>query len=120
MENVRCWKIGIDLTEEAVRVSLIRLAGRDKEIDRIVHIFCVVTQKPIIIGETGVGKTAIVKVWAQKIAQGSVPKDLRDKWIFQLDVASLVAEQVTGENLKKDSATLLMNTWIQQSNYFIY
>ena len=85
-------KYGIDLTEEARAGKLDPIAGRDKEIDRVIHILLRRTKNnPIIIGETGVGKTAIVEGLAQKIVQGAVPKDLRDKRLFQLDVASLVA-----------------------------
>ncbi len=85
-------KYGIDLTEEARAGKLDPIAGRDKEIERVVHILLRRTKNnPIIIGETGVGKTAIVEGLAQKIVQGAVPKDLQDKRIFQLDVASLVA-----------------------------
>ncbi|HWY79442.1 MAG TPA: AAA family ATPase, partial [Candidatus Sulfotelmatobacter sp.] len=85
-------KYGVDLTEEARSGKLDPIAGRDKEIDRIIHILLRRTKNnPIIIGETGVGKTAIVEGLAQKIVQGAVPKDLQDKRIFQLDVASLIA-----------------------------
>jgi ATP-dependent Clp protease ATP-binding subunit ClpC len=85
-------KFGIDLTEEAREGRLDPVAGRDKEVDRIEHILLRRTKNnPIIIGETGVGKTAIVEGLAQKIVAGQVPKDLQDKRLFQLDVASLVA-----------------------------
>ncbi|HSX09475.1 MAG TPA: AAA family ATPase [Candidatus Saccharimonadales bacterium] len=85
-------KYGIDLTEEARAGKLDPIAGRDKEIDRMIHVLLRRTKNnPIIIGEPGVGKTAIVEGLAQKIVQGSVPKELQDKRIFQLDVASLVA-----------------------------
>lgn len=85
-------KFGIDLTEEARAGRLDPVAGRDKEIDRMVHVLLRRTKNnPIIIGEPGVGKTALVEGIAQKIVQGGVPKDLQDKRIFQLDVASLVA-----------------------------
>ena len=85
-------KYGIDLTEEARAGRLDPVAGRDKEIDRIVHVLLRRTKNnPIIIGEPGVGKTAIVEGLAQKIVSGEVPKDLQEKRIFQLDVASLVA-----------------------------
>src|SRR5579885_457993 len=85
-------KYGIDLTEEARAGHLDPIAGRDKEIDRVIHILLLRTKNnPIIIGETGVGKTAIVEGLAQKIVSGSVPHDLLDKRIFQLDVASLIA-----------------------------
>lgn len=85
-------KYGVDLNEEARAGKLDPIAGRDLEIDRMVHILLRRTKNnPIIIGETGVGKTAIVEGLAQKIVGGQVPKDLQDKRIFQLDVASLVA-----------------------------
>ncbi len=85
-------KYGTDLTAEAKAGRLDPIAGRDKEIDRMVHILLRRTKNnPIIIGETGVGKTALVEGLAQKIVQGAVPKDLLEKRIFQLDVASLVA-----------------------------
>ena len=85
-------KYGVDLNEEARAGKLDPIAGRDEEIDRIVHILLRRTKNnPIIIGETGVGKTAIVEGLAQKIVAGQVPKDLAEKRVFQLDVASLVA-----------------------------
>ena len=85
-------KYGIDLTAEAREGRLDPVAGRDKEVDRIVHILLRRTKNnPIIIGDTGVGKTAIVEGLAQMIVAGRTPKDLNDKRIFQLDVASLIA-----------------------------
>lgn len=85
-------KYGTDLTEEARAGRLDPVAGRDKEIDRMIHVLLRRTKNnPIIIGEPGVGKTALVEGIAQKIVQGAVPKDLQEKRIFQLDVASLVA-----------------------------
>ncbi|MBU4015903.1 ATP-dependent Clp protease ATP-binding subunit [Patescibacteria group bacterium] len=85
-------KYAIDLTSEAREGKLDPVAGRDKEIDRIIHILLRRTKNnPIIIGETGVGKTAIVEGLAQKIIVNAIPKDLINKRIFQLDVASLVA-----------------------------
>lgn len=85
-------KYGVDLNEQARAGKLDPIAGRDAEIDRMIHILLRRTKNnPIIIGETGVGKTAIVEGLAQKIVSGQIPKDLSDKRIFQLDVASLVA-----------------------------
>ncbi len=85
-------KYAIDLTQEAREGKLDPVAGREKEVDRIVHILLRRTKNnPIIIGETGVGKTAIVEGLAQKIVANGVPKDLLNKRLFQLDVASLVA-----------------------------
>lgn len=83
---------GIDLTEEAKAGKLDPIAGRDKEIDRLIHILLRRTKNnPIIIGEAGVGKTAIVEGLAEKIVSSDVPSELKDKKIFQLDLASLVA-----------------------------
>lgn len=85
-------KYGIDLTEEARAGRLDPVAGRDKEVDRMVHVLLRRTKNnPIIIGEPGVGKTAIVEGLAQMIVAGRVPKDLTDKRIFQLDVSSMIA-----------------------------
>ena len=85
-------KFGIDLTEEARQGQLDPLTGRDKEIERLIHILLRRTKNnPIIIGEAGVGKTAIVEALAQKIVEGNVPQDLKDKKIMMLEVSSLVA-----------------------------
>lgn len=85
-------KYGVDLTEEAKQGMLDPITGRDKETERVIHILLRRTKNnPIIIGEAGVGKTAIVESLAEKIAQGSVPHDLLTKRIIQLELASLVA-----------------------------
>lgn len=85
-------KYGIDLTQEAKDGRLDPIAGRERETERLIHILLRRTKNnPIIIGEAGVGKTAIVESLAQKIAQGSVPHDLLNKRIIQLELASLVA-----------------------------
>lgn len=85
-------KFGIDLTEQARQGLLDPVTGRDKEVDRIVHIVLRRTKNnPLLIGEAGVGKTAIVEAMALKIAEGSVPQELKNKRIIQLEMASLIA-----------------------------
>ena len=83
---------GIDLTAQAKNGELDPIAGRDREVERVVHILLRRTKNnPIIIGEAGVGKTAIVEGLAQSIATGKAPKDLQNKKIIQLDLSSMVA-----------------------------
>lgn len=83
---------GIDLTEQAKNNELDPISGRDREIERVVHILLRRTKNnPVIIGEAGVGKTAIVEALAQQLALGKAPKDLENKKIIQLDLSSMVA-----------------------------
>ncbi len=85
-------RYSIDLTSEAKEGRLDPVTGRDREIERLIHILLRRTKNnPIIIGEAGVGKTAIVEGLAQKIIEGSVPKDLTGRRVMQLDLASLIA-----------------------------
>lgn len=85
-------RYSIDLTAEAKQGTLDPVTGRDREIERLIHILLRRTKNnPIIIGEAGVGKTAIVEGLAQKIVDGVVPKDLSGRKIMQLDMASLIA-----------------------------
>lgn len=83
---------GIDLTEQARAGKLDPIAGRDREVDRMVHILLRRTKNnPIIIGEAGVGKTAIVEGLAQLMVTGKVSPELTSKKIIQLDLSSMIA-----------------------------
>jgi ATP-dependent Clp protease ATP-binding subunit ClpC len=81
-----------DLTQCALDNQLDPLVGRDNELERVVQILCRRTKNnPVLIGEPGVGKTAIVEGLAQRIADGDVPPPLADKRILQLDLSLIVA-----------------------------
>jgi len=81
-----------DLTQSAMDQQLDPLVGRDAEVERVIQILCRRTKNnPVLIGEPGVGKTAIVEGLAQKIADGEVPSFLADKRILALDLSLIVA-----------------------------
>ena len=81
-----------DLTQAAMDNTLDPLVGRDAELERVVQILCRRTKNnPVLIGEPGVGKTAIVEGLAQRIADGEVPSFLADKRILALDLSLIVA-----------------------------
>ncbi len=85
-------KYGRDLVEEARSGKLDPVIGRDSEIRRVIRILSRKTKNnPVLIGEPGVGKTAIVEGLAHRIVRGDVPEGLKDKTIFSLDMGSLVA-----------------------------
>lgn len=81
-----------DVTESAIDGQLDAVIGREDEIDAVTEILCNLARKnPVLIGESGVGKTAIVQGLAQRIADGKVPSFLADKRILELDLSLLVA-----------------------------
>ncbi len=85
-------RYGRDLVQEASKGKLDPVIGRDGEIRRVIRILSRKTKNnPVLIGEPGVGKTAIVEGLAQRIVRGDVPDGLRDKTIFSLDMGSLIA-----------------------------
>ena len=85
-------KYGIDLVAQARKGKLDPVIGRDAEIRRAIRILSRKTKNnPVLIGEPGVGKTAIVEGLAQRILRGDVPEGLKDKTVFALDLGALVA-----------------------------
>ena len=85
-------KYGFDLVERAKQQKLDPVIGRDSEIRNVVRILSRKTKNnPVLIGEPGVGKTAVVEGLAQRIVRGDVPQTLKDKKLFALDMGALVA-----------------------------
>ena len=85
-------KYGYDLVERAKRQKLDPVIGRDSEIRNVIRILSRKTKNnPVLIGEPGVGKTAVVEGLAQRIVRGDVPEGLKDKKLFALDMGALVA-----------------------------
>ncbi len=85
-------KYGTDLTERAKKHKLEPVIGRDEEIRNVIRILSRKTKNnPVLIGEPGVGKTAIAEGLAERIVKGDVPEGLKDKTLFSLDMGALVA-----------------------------
>ena len=85
-------ELGVNLIEKAKNKKLDPVIGREKEINRLIEILCRRTKNnPILIGEAGVGKTAIIEELANRIAMGEVPINLENKKIISLDMATIVS-----------------------------
>ena len=85
-------KYGVDLVDQVHHGKIDPVIGRDEEIRRVIRILSRKTKNnPVLIGDPGVGKTAIVEGLAQRIVRGDVPEGLKEKTIFSLDLGSLVA-----------------------------
>ena len=83
---------GRDLTEIAKKGDMDPVIGRSEEIERVIQVLCRRTKNnPVLLGEAGVGKTAIVEGLAQEVAKGNIPEILREKRVITLDLALMVA-----------------------------
>ena len=92
VETPKLNQYGVDLTEKARRGELDPVVGRQGEIERIVQILSRRTKNnPVLIGEPGVGKSAIVDALAQRIASGNIPDILAGKRVFSLDISAMLA-----------------------------
>lgn len=84
--------MGTDITLKAKEGKIDPIIGREKEIERLIEILCRKTKNnPVLIGEAGVGKTAVVEGLAQAIVEGNVPELLKDKIIYSLEIGGLMA-----------------------------
>lgn len=85
-------KMSVNMTAQATAGEYDKVIGRDNELERVIHILSRRTKNnPILLGEPGVGKTAVVEGLAQRIVQGDVPKNLEGKQVYSLDIGNLVA-----------------------------
>ena len=118
-KNKNLEKFGRDLTEAAEKDEIDPVIGRENEIRRVIEILSRRTKNnPVLIGEPGVGKTAVAEGLALKIAKGEVPELLKDKKVFSLNLTGMIAgtkyrgdfeERIKGviDELKKDKNTIL-------------
>jgi ATP-dependent Clp protease ATP-binding subunit ClpB len=85
-------KYGRNLTEDAFNGKIDPVIGRDEEIKRLIEILSRKSKNnPILIGQPGIGKTAIVEGFAQRIVNGDVPENLKDKELYELSLSSLIS-----------------------------
>ncbi|HHJ51348.1 MAG TPA: ATP-dependent chaperone ClpB [Phaeodactylibacter sp.] len=114
-------KYAINLNERARSGKLDPVIGRDEEIRRVLQILARRTKNnPILIGEPGVGKTAIVEGLAHRIVNGDVPDDLRDKEIFALDMGALIAGAKYQGEFEERLKSVVKEVIASEGNIFLF
>lgn len=113
-------KFGIDLTQKAIESKLDPVIGREEEIERLMQILIRKTKNnPILLGEPGVGKTAIVEALAQRIVKKDVPTSLQNKKLIALDMSALIAgAKYRGEF--EDRLKAVVNEVIKSENIILF
>lgn len=112
--------LGVDLTQKARENKIDPVIGREEEIERVIEILCRKTKNnPVLIGEAGVGKSAVVEGLAHAIVKDTVPEFLKDKIIFSLDIGSLMAgTKYRGSMEEKLKDTI--ETIIKEKNIIVF
>ena len=113
-------EMGSDITLKARQRKLDPVIGREDEIQRVIEILCRKTKNnPVLIGEAGVGKTAVVEGLAQAIASGDVPEEIKDKTVYALEIGGLMAgTKYRGQMEEKLKDTI--ETIIQDGNIIVF
>jgi len=113
-------ELGVDVTQKVRDQKTDPIIGRESEIERIIEILCRKTKNnPVLIGEPGVGKTAVIEGLAKKVVDGEVPLILRDKIIYSLEIASLVAGTKYRGQLEEKLKTAI-NLIKKQANIIVF
>jgi len=113
-------EMGSDITLKARQHKLDPVIGREEEIQRVIEILCRKTKNnPVLIGEAGVGKTAVVEGLAQAIASGDVPEEIKDKNVYSLEIGGLMAGTKYRGQMEEKLKDVI-ETIIQSGNIIVF